>query len=285
MHSPLNPRVIRRKEEPDRIVELVHYEAEPGDVVPAFLMIPRRRTPPLPAVVCHHQHAGQYELGKSEVAGLAGNPQQAVAAELCARGYITLSPDAVCFEDRRDRRFEGDSGERFLSHELLLKGLTLQGKMVWDVKRALDYLFLRPEVDRRRLAMIGHSMGGVETWFTMPLEPRLKVGVASCATTTFAALLAAGALHNDGMYVPGLLQWGDVPDIVSMIAPRPFFMLTGQDDWRFPLQGAKEVLTRARMMYRRLGASEALELYVSPGGHEFTDEMRPRAYNWLDRWL
>jgi dienelactone hydrolase len=285
VHSPLRAQVVKRKEEADRIVELVQYESEPGEIIPAVVMIPKHRTPPLPALLCHHQHAGQYELGKSEVCGWAGNPQQAYAAELCARGYLTLAPDTICFEDRRDPRFDGEQYERFLSHELLLKGWTLQGKMIWDVKRAVEYLGTRPEVDKERIGMIGHSMGAAETWFSMPLEPKLKVGVASCATTTFASILAAGAIHNYGLYVPGLLQWGDTPDIVSMIAPRPFFLLTGEQDWRFPVSGAKEVYTRAKMMYQRLGAGEAIDLYISPGPHEFNDEMRKRAYNWIDRWL
>jgi dienelactone hydrolase len=281
----LRPRVTKQRLEPDRIVELIHYESEPGEVVPGVLMIPRHRTPPLPAVLCHHQHAGQYDLGKSEVLGWAGNPQQAYAAELCARGYLVFAPDTICFEERQDKRFEGEAYERFLSHELLLKGLTLQGKMIWDVMRAVDYLCTRPEVDASRIGMIGHSMGAAETWFSMSLEPRLKVGVASCATTTFASILAAGAIHNYGLYVPGLLQWGDTPDVVSMIAPRPFFMLTGAQDWRFPVSGAKEVLARAKMMYTRLGAPEAIDLLISPGPHEFNDEMRNRAYHWIDRWL
>ncbi len=283
--SELAPKVIRRKEEADRIVELVTYEVEPGDVVSAVLMIPKHRTPPIPTLFCHHQHAGQYDLGKSEVVGWAGNPQQAYAAELCARGYVTFSPDTVCFEERRDPRFEGDQYERFLSEELSLKGWTLQGKMIWDVMRGIDYLCTRPEVDRRRIGMIGHSMGAAETWFSMSLEPRIKVGVASCATTTFTSILAAGAIHNYGLYVPRLLTWGDVPDIVSMIAPRPFFFLTGEKDWRFPVSGAREVHARAKMMYQRLGAPDAIDLYVSPGPHEFNDEMRSRAYHWVDRWL
>ncbi len=274
VHSPLHAKVIRRKEEADRVVELVQYETEPGEMVPAILMIPRHGTPPLPAVLCHHQHAGQYELGKSEPAGLAGDPRQAFAAELCARGYLTLSPDTACFEERRDPHFDGEEGERFLAHELLLKGLTLQGKMIWDVRRAVDYLFTRPEVDRNRIGMLGHGMGGTETWFSLPFEPRLKAGVASCGTSTFAAILSARAIHPYGRYVPNLLHWGDVPDIVSMCAPRPLFLVAGQDDWRLPLAGAREVLARARMMYQRLGAAEAVELYVSSGAGEFSDEMR-----------
>jgi dienelactone hydrolase len=236
-------------------------------------------------VLCHHQHAGQYELGKSEVVGWAGNRQQAYAAELCARGYITLAPDTIGFEDRSHPSLSGPDYERFLHYELLLKGLTLQGKMIWDVMRGIDYLTLREEVDTERIGMIGHSMGAAETWFSMSLEPRIKVGAASCATTTYAGILAAAAVHNPGLYVPGILKWGDVPEVISMIAPRPLLILNGEKDWRFPVAGAREVVNRAGMLYRRLGEPEALELFVSPGGHEFSDEMRQRAYHWFDRWL
>ncbi len=282
---PLNATTVRREVEPRRIVEWVTYEVEPGDFVPAILLIPRDRTPPLPAVFCHHQHAGQYELGKSEAVGWEGNPQQAYAAELCARGYVTLAPDAIGFEERAHPRLRGSEYERFLSHELLLKGLTLQGKMIWDVMRGVDYLRSREEVDPERIGMIGHSLGAAETWFSMALEARIAVGAASCGTTTYAAVLAAEAYHNYGFYVPGILKWGDIPEVVSLIAARPLLVLAGEKDRGFPVEGAKEAVSRARMLYRRLRAPEAIELFVSPGGHEFTDEMRHRAYHWFDRWL
>ncbi len=283
--APLHAEVTRREEERDRVVEWVRYESEPGEVVPAVMLIPRRRTPPLPAVLCHHQHAGQYELGKSEVLGWAGNPQQAYAAELCARGYIAFAPDCIGFEERGHPRLSGPDYERFLAHHLLLQGLTLQGKMVWDVTRAIDYLISRPEVDGARIGMVGHSLGGCETWWSMALEPRLKAGAASCGTTTYAAVLAAERYHNYGFYVPDILKWGDLPEVVSLIAPRPLLVLAGAEDRGFPVAGAKQVVARAGMLYRRLGAAEALELFVSPKGHEFTDEMRHRAYLWFDRWL
>ena len=283
--QPLAATITRRKTEPDRIVEWISYEAESGDVVPAVLLIPRHRTPPLPAVLCHHQHAGQYDLGKSEVLGWTGNPQQAYAAELCARGYVTLAPDAIGFEERGYPDLSGPDYERFLAHELLLKGLTLQGKMIWDVIRAVQYLTSRPEVDADRIGAMGHSLGAVETWFSAALEPRIKVCAASCGTTTYAAVLGAEVYHNYGFYVPGILKWGDIPEVVSMIAPRPFLALAGEKDHGFPVGGAKEVVSRAGMVYRRLRAAEALELFVSPGGHEFTDEMRHRTYHWFDRWL
>ena len=281
----LNAKVLRREEEPERIVEWLSYEVEPGETVPAILLIPRRRTPPLPAVVCHHQHAGEYDLGKSEVVGWSGDAHQAYAAELCACGYVTLAPDAVGFEGRRHPRIGGPEYERFLSQELLLKGLTLQSKLIWDVMKAVDYLVSREEVDSKRIGMMGHSLGGTETWFSMALEQRISAGVVSCGTSTYAAVLAAEVNHNFGFYVPGILKWGDVAEVVSMAAPRPMLILAGEKDEWFPIAGAREVAARARMLYRRLGAGDGIELIVSSRGHELTEEMQSRAYHWFDRWL
>ena len=282
---PLNAEVTKREAQEGRIVEWIRYETEPGDVVPGVLLIPTGRTPPVPTILCHHQHAGQYELGKSEVLGWAGNPQQAYAAELCRRGYVVFAPDCIGFEERSHPRLPGPEYERFLAHELLLQGLTLQGKMIWDVMRAVDLLVSRPEVNPERIGMIGHSLGACETWWSMALEPRIKVGAASCGVTSYRAVLAAGRYHNFGWYVPGILKWGDQPEVVSMIAPRPFLALAGAQDGGFPIDGAKEVMARAGMLYRRLGVPDALELCESPRGHEFTDEMRSKAYLWFDRWL
>jgi dienelactone hydrolase len=281
----LNAETVRREEKDDRVIECISYEAEPGDVVNAVLMVPRRRTPPMPAVLCHHQHAGQFDLGKSEVVGWAGNPQQAYAAELCSRGYVTFAPDAVGFEERAHPHLSGPDYERYLHYELLLKGMTLQGKYVWDVMQALDYLRSRPEVDKDRVGMIGHSLGAVETLFSAALAPNIKAAAASCGTTTYADVLKVEAVHNPGYYVPNMLTWGDFPEVVSMIAPRPLLVMNGEKDWRFPLSGAKDVVARAGMFYRRLGAPEGIELFASPEGHEFTGEMRKRAYHWFDRWL
>src|SRR4051794_24106477 len=79
----------------------VRYFAASGELVPAFLLLPSSGEPPYPAVVVHHQHAGQRHLGKSEVCGLAGDPLQAFGPALARRGVVVLAPDSICFESRR----------------------------------------------------------------------------------------------------------------------------------------------------------------------------------------
>src|SRR5882672_7391901 len=57
-------------------IESLFYDAEPGDSIPALLLIPDGISPanPAPAVCVWHQHAGQWNKGKSEPAGLGFNP-------------------------------------------------------------------------------------------------------------------------------------------------------------------------------------------------------------------
>src|SRR3954447_15261254 len=82
---------------------LISYLGEEGDSIPAYLLLPHGAGP-FAAVLVHHQHAGQRHLGKSEVAGLAGDPLQAFAPALASRGIAVLAPDSICFEDRRRNR-------------------------------------------------------------------------------------------------------------------------------------------------------------------------------------
>ena len=70
-----------------------------GDTMPAFLLVPDGARG-APGVVVFHQHASQWNLGKSEVCGLAGDPTQAFGPALVDAGLVVVAPDAGGFEDR-----------------------------------------------------------------------------------------------------------------------------------------------------------------------------------------
>jgi len=283
--TPLNACTIEREDEGDFICEKVLYETEPGEAVPAYLLIPKRRNNRTPAVFCHHQHGGQFHIGKSEIIGRGGHPDMAIALELAKRGYITLAPDAKCFEERVVVGLEGVYNEYFEGTRLLLLGQCLQRRMLWDIIRGIDYLLTRKEVDGSHLGCIGHSLGGQETLFAAAFDARIKVAVSNCGFSTYKAILRNRVTHNFSLYIPGLLCYVDIPEIASMIAPRPFLILTAAKDGIFPLDGVQEVFLKARKIYRLYGAEEKLRLLVNNGGHGFPDSMREEAYNWFDRWL
>jgi dienelactone hydrolase len=281
----LLPEVIERVDLGDLVREKVRYQAEPGEWIPAYLFVPKGRTAPGPAVLCLHQHAGQFHLGKSEPAGLAGNPEQFYALELARRGYVTLTADSLCFEERHDPRFEGNNHERFEFTRRLVEGSTLQAKMAFDAMRAIDYLATRPEVDPSRIGCIGHSLGGQQTLFTAALDERIAAAVSSCGFASFRTIFRDLINHNFSLYVPRLLDHGDVGDILALVAPRPFLAVVGNADRIFPFDGIVESIETAKRRYRALEAEDRLGLIAVDGGHGFTDYLREKAYAWLDTYL
>jgi hypothetical protein len=95
----LNPVILESTDCGSYIREKVEYSAGIDDRVRAYVLIPKNRSGSTPAVFCHHQHAGNFKLGKSEVVGLTGDPDQVYAKELAERGYIAFAPDAIAFEE------------------------------------------------------------------------------------------------------------------------------------------------------------------------------------------
>lgn len=99
----LRPRVGATIDERGYARARVTYRVEAGERVPAWLLMPHGAVPSggWPALLAVHQHAGQYDLGKAEPAGLAGDPMYHYGHELAQRGYVVLCPDLLCFEERR----------------------------------------------------------------------------------------------------------------------------------------------------------------------------------------
>jgi dienelactone hydrolase len=250
--------------------------------VSAYLFAPAGPGPH-PAVLCIHQHNREYHLGKSEPAGLSGNPEQYYALELAKRGFVTLAPDALCFEERQHPRLRGMDGERFEATRRIAEGSCLQAKMLWDLTRAVDYLLTRREVDRRRIGCLGHSLGGQETLFLGAVDRRIAAGVSSCGFSSYRSIFDAAILHNLALYVPGIVRYGDLDRVLGLVAPRPFLVLAGTTDPLFPMEGVQTTVREARRAYGK--ARERLRLETFPAGHGFIAPMREAAYAWFDRWL
>ena len=69
--------------------------------------------------------------------------------------------------------------------------------------------------------------------------------------------------------IPGLLQYGDVPEIGSLIAPRPCVWEVGASDKLISPRWADEALARMCRAYRALGAEDALRVDRFEGGHRW----------------
>ncbi len=269
-------------------LESLSYEVEPGDRVAAVLLVPDGvdAAHPAPAVAVWHQHNGEYTLGKSEPAGLAGNPMHHTGVALAREGYVVLCPDALCFEERQDSRLKGGNFERFEFLRYVVAGKSMAWKNILDMRRAIDVLCQRPEVDRERIGCYGHSMGSTHTWLLGPWEPRLKCLVGNCCLPTYAAIHRTHLLHCFPNFIPGLFAFGDTPDVVALIAPRALHLNFGELDGGSPIQEVREAVQRIAKAYRAVDAAEQFSYWIEDGvGHVLSPEMWQRTRAWFARHL
>jgi len=257
-------------------IESITYEAEPDDPIPAMLLIPDGVTAkrPAPAVAVWHQHNGQWHLGKSEPAGLAGDPMHHTGAALAKEGYVVLCPDAICFEERQSKHLKGGNFERFEFLRYVVAGKCMAWKNILDMRRAVDYLCQREEVREERIGCYGHSMGSTHTWLVGPWEPRLKCLVGNCCLPTYAAIHRTHILHCFPNFIPGLFQYGDTPDVAGLIAPRALHLNFGETDGGSPIREVREGVKRIAAAYKKAGAADQFSHYIEEDtGHVLSEKM------------
>lgn len=91
--------------------------------------------------------------------------------------------------------------------------------------------------------------------------------------------------HHFAAYVFGLLNIGDIGDIVCDIAPSPFLMTNGDGDYIFPIDGVRNIISKSKKKYTKMGYAENFKHIIFKGEHAFPEDVRTRAYGWINRFL
>ncbi|CAA9542671.1 MAG: hypothetical protein AVDCRST_MAG70-240 [uncultured Thermomicrobiales bacterium] len=281
--GPLDVQITHATNEGSYVRERLTFRTEPGLRVPAYLLRPKRRPPERrgAAVLCLHGHG----RGKDDVAAVAATPrerQQRVTAlsydygaRLAERGYVVLVPDARGFGE-----WAAADGMNcgWAATSALLLGTTLVGMRVRDAMRAIDLLVGLPDVDPTRVGCVGLSWGGTHTMWTAALDDRVAAAVVSGAFGRLADSLIESS-ECPCQVVPGLLPVADLPDIVSLIAPRPLLLQSGLADQHYTPEVVAEAFGVVRQAYAVAGAPGCVALDQFAGGHVFRTEA---AVDWLN---
>lgn len=230
----------------------VSYRGAHGERIPAFLLVPNKikKGGKLPAVLVMHQSLAV--CGKKEPVGvcLEGTPWLDFAKDLAEKGFITLAPDSIGYGERSE--YFNYYGLEYADAAPLLSRFpssTLMGLRISDVMRGIDFLKILPYVDDKRLGMIGHSNGGIETLFNAAFDKRIK-----CAVSNAGANLIRREILGWWGWNPGIARWaggGYIPalgffnndiknlpvethQLYAMIAPRGLFISLMEDDTLAP---------------------------------------------------
>jgi len=280
--GPVAERKVAEERRDSYVLERLVLDFGGLEPVPAYFVRPLDARGPVPAVLFNHSHGGNYVLGKDEL--LAGREYLHIppyAEELARLGYGALAIDAWGFGERRGRT------ESEIFKEMLWRGRVMWGMMVWDSRRAVDYLAARPDVDPNRLATLGISMGSTMAWWLAALDERIKVCVDICCLTDFEALIESRHLDAHGIYyyVPRLLKHFTTAEINELIVPRPHLALAGTRDVLTPPAGLDRIDAHLKKAYAAAGAPEAWRLGRYDVGHQETAAMRREIVAFLRKWL
>jgi dienelactone hydrolase len=230
------------------------------------------------------------------------------ATQLVRRGYVVIVIDAFMFGERRvlldaDIKSGWDrtkytaadvqqlnqkcrAKESTIAKGLTLAGLTWPGIVTWDDIRTVDYLVTRSEVDPKRIGCLGVSMGGHRTLYLTGLDDRIAAACVTGFMSTVRPMVKAHLdTHSFVHFVPHLHRWLDLPDVVSMAAPRALLVQQCSKDGLFPLAGMKESVEVIAKVYEKGGAKEQFggKFYNVP--HGFTKEMQDDCFAFLDKHL
>lgn len=276
---PLEAEVEYTVEEGDLIRERVVFQADEYMSVPCLVLRPKdmKADGSNPAILCSHGH-GPY--GKDPIMGVRSSPgheemirshNHNYGEQMARHGYLTIAPDLRAFGERKDPWADLMQGEAYCNSEFVkgaLMGIYPLTLNIWDMKRCLDYLETRPEVDKNRLGMMGLSQGGTMTTFTSAAEPRIKTADIICYVNPFGEF---GVKQWDNLcgsqLVPAIYRYLDTDDIAGLIAPRPLLMEMGIYDNCFLIKDTLKGYEGVKRIYEAAGVPDRLWADIFPGPH------------------
>jgi dienelactone hydrolase len=236
----------------DWVREKVYFDAAyHHERMAAYLYLPKRGKPPYQTIVFFPGSDAIHEPSSSR--GI----RPSVFDFIIKSGRAVVHPIYKSTYERQDslRSDYADKSNFYKDHVI-----------AWakDLRRSIDYLETRSDIDTAKVAYYGVSWGGYLGGLMPAVEPRLKAVV----------LLVAGLEFQQGL--PEVEPINFLPHIKV-----PVLMLNGQYDHYFPVETAQ------RPMFRLLGTPpDRKRQVISEGGHFVPrTQLVQETLDWLDRYF
>lgn len=273
----------------ERAVDCGDYErqelllrAEGRRDLPVHLLLPKHGGK-RPGILALHGHG---KFAHDSVAGIDDTPERKTEIEhfhydygrqLARRGYAVATPCFTPFGRRLGdaAAYKGEDPCAVTFLRMQLFGKVLMAENLHDALWALELLAAQPAVDAGRLGCVGLSLGGRMTMLTSALSERIRVAVPSGALNVMQERVQK-RYSCGAQVIPGLLRYGDVPEIASLIAPRPCLWEVGRKDGLMVKEWIAPALERMRRAWSACGAGDRLQVDSFDGGHQWHGEQAYR---------
>jgi hypothetical protein len=275
------------------LIEHFYLKSWEDSLIPVLVCIPDRsindtlQSDRIPGFVCTHGHV----MFKDNLVGLQRNfiYPGTWAKDFTEMGCVTVSMDQWGWGERGFpewkiilKPFIRKIWESKYAYNMLQLGRTINGLRYFDAIRCIDYLLTRKDIDPSRIGIAGLSLGGSSAAWLGALDERISMSVIAGYLNTFKNTLI-DLKHCSCMYTPGILQLGEMYDLISLIAPRPVCFITGKKDNIFPIDAARVAYDKVKRAYSLFNATENCVLDVTPKSHGWRGDV---AYPFVkSRWF
>lgn len=175
-------------------------------------------------------------------------------------------------------------------------------RRAWAASRCVDYLETLPVVDKKRIALTGHSRNGKTSLIAAALDPRISAVISSssgaggaCSYRLFSETQFGEGIELITRTFPDWLHPRlrffagresklpiDQPELIACIAPRPCLIASALNDSVESIWAIEQTYYSARRAYDLLGAGGQLYLHYRSGGHETRAQDIEAYLDWLD---
>lgn len=216
---------------------MLTYAGSRGATVPAYYIVPQGSSAQakLPALVLLHGKDGRIE------------DMVPFAFLLAARGYASIIPEVVGHGARKN------GVPLFNPDPVKMRDGFIQS--VGDIRRSIDVLQTRPEIDANRIGLLGISMGAILGTMTAATDERLKTAVLIVGGGDWQTIERksqerfARDRRKIGDLTPeetAVMDDIDPKNFAAHISPRPLLMISGKRDTIIPPDSARILFEAAR---------------------------------------
>ena len=237
----------------------------------------------LPVVIYLHEY--DYSKGFNSY-----HQVESLIRSVVERGFAFFSYDMLGFGNRIEE------GTRFYDR---YPHWSKMGKMITDVRGAVDALSNLDFIDGSKILVAGYSLGANVGLYAAAMDERIA-GVVSVAGFTpmrtntpdkgTEGIKALSHLHG---LIPRLGFFTgnenripyDYHEILACIAPRPLLIISPSMDKDAVLNDVSKCVSEAAKVYNLYGNKDKIEIFIPEDYNRYSEEMREKTYSWLQNVL
>lgn len=262
--TALKPRYSKERKYESYSVKSVAFESLPGVFVTGCLYIPETKQKKMAGILSAHGH-----WTKPNDYGRFRKDAQNRCISLAKMGAVVFAYDMVGYGELAEIGWEHH-------HPQVFK------QQLWNSIRSLDFLLTLDFIDPEKVAMMGASGGGTQTFMLTAIDDRIKV---AAPVVQVSAHFYGGCLCENGMPVhkSDKHQTGNV-EIAALTAPRPLILVSDGDDWTKNTPTVE--YPHIQYIYNLMGVKNKVEhVHFPKEKHGFEFSKRKAVYPFLAKYL